>query len=92
MKISESIFNGDTAVIPMADVQHIEKHWYAGDKDRTKDNYRGIIIVTKHTRYNLEADTWDNNIYLHGDEARSFLKCWCRYRYELESVAFSEPV
>ena len=85
--ISESIFDGETAVIPMADVQHIEKHWYSGDDTpRTKDNYKGILVITKHTRWDMEADTWSNNVYLGRKEADEFLKAWCRYRNELENV------
>ena len=84
-KVIESIFSGSTTIIPMADVQHIELHWYPTDKNRTKYNYRGIIIITKHTRHDPETDFWANNIYLYGDEARSFLKCWCRYRSEVEN-------
>lgn len=82
-KVSESIFSGETTIIPMADVQHIERHWY-GDVKKTKDNYRGIKIITKHTKWNQEMDTWENNIYLDKNEADKFLKAWCYYRYELE--------
>lgn len=83
--ITESIFDGTTTVIPMADVQHIEKHWYPTD-ERTRDNWRGIKIITKHTKYNFEHDTWENIIYLDKKEADEFLKAWCVYRSELEEL------
>jgi len=83
-KISESIFTGETTIIPMADVQHIERHWYPSDKPQTKDNVEGYKIVTKHTTYNLEADLWENNIYLTKDEGDKFLHAWCYYRHELD--------
>lgn len=58
--ITESIFDGKTTIIPMADVQHVEKHWF-GSEVRTKDNYAGIKIITRHTKYNMEADCWEKN-------------------------------
>jgi len=84
-KLTESIFDGNSALIPMADVQHIEKHWYTDDK-REKENYRGILIITKHTKWNKESDTWENNIYLSREEADRFLKSWCNFRHELDEV------
>lgn len=83
--ITETIFSGETKIIPMADVQHIERHWYSGDKI-DKNNYRGIIIITKHTTYNFEHDTWENNIYLNRSEADEFLKCWTQFRAELDGM------
>lgn len=83
-KVTESIFSGRT-VIPMADVQHIEKHWIKGNTD--KNNPDGILIITKHTKWSREIDTWENNIYLSfsgENEAAAFLSAWCQYRYELE--------
>ena len=82
--VSESIFSGKTTIIPMADVQHIEKLWYTSD-EKTRDNYRGIKVITKHTRWDIEADSWANNIYLDRQEGDDFLKAWCIYRNELEN-------
>lgn len=81
--VSESIFSGQTTIIPMADVQHIEKHWYPSD-EKTRDNYRGIKVITKHTKWDMQSDTWANNIYLDRKEADEFLNSWCMYRHELE--------
>ena len=81
--VSESIFSGKTTIIPMADVQHIEKLWYTSD-EKTRDNYRGIKVITKHTRWDIEADSWVNNICLDRQEGDDFLKAWCIYRNEIE--------
>jgi len=88
-QVSESIFSGKTTIIPMADVQHIERHWY-GKEERTRDNYKGIIVVTKHTTWSKEMDTWQNNIFLSREEADLFLSAWYTYRYELEKHTLIE--
>src|ERR1700733_1890776 len=48
--VTESIYNGKSVIIPLADVQHIEK-W---------DNHTvpGIKVITKHTRWDHQADIW----------------------------------
>ena len=78
--VQESIFSGKTTVIPMADVQHIEKHPNGGCK-----------VITKHTRWDMEADTWANNIWLDTEEAVEFKKAWCLYRGELEGLVKATP-
>lgn len=83
-KVSESIFSGMNNIIPMADVQHVERHYYPSDVDRTKDNYRGLTVVTCHTKWSQVMDAWENPIYLPKDEANDFLKAWTYYRFELE--------
>ncbi len=42
--VTESIFSGKNIIVPLADVQHIETH-----------NPRGLIVVTKHTRWDSET-------------------------------------
>lgn len=74
-KISESIYDGETCVVPMADVQHIEKLKL------------GINIITKHTRWDMDADVWANSIFLSKEHAKGFLRSWCEYRAELEGLA-----
>lgn len=88
-KVSESIFSGATTIIPLADVQHIEK-WGTFPEQETTGQVSGIKIITKHTRWNFEQDCWDNNIYLNRDEAQKFLNAWCNYRAELESETLKE--
>jgi len=83
-KTAESIFDGETHTIPMADVQHYEKHWYQGD-ERTPNNYRGIVVITKHTKWNFDNDTWENSIYLPKEEADNFRKSFNTYRSDIEA-------
>lgn len=85
-QVTESIFSGLNYIIPLADVQHIERHWYRDDKDRNKQNYRGLVVVTDHTTWCLESDTYANSLYIAaGEEAESFMQCWFRYRHKLEA-------
>jgi hypothetical protein len=70
--VTESIFSGDTLTIPLADVQHIEKVQY------------GLMIITKHTKWNFEHDTWENAIFLADRIKDDFIRAWCNYRHELE--------
>lgn len=84
--VTESIFNGKTNIIPMADVQNIEKRDVVGCLQ--------IIVITKHTKWNFINDTWENAIYLidfentdtgyKSTEATDFIKAWCVFRSELE--------
>ena len=85
-KVSESIFSDGITVIPMADVQHIEKHYHSHDLvDGTKKgNLQGLQIITKHTHWDMEADCWANAIWLSAEQTQSFLDAWRFYRHELE--------
>jgi hypothetical protein len=88
--VSESIFDGKTTIIPMADVQHIVKQWFPND-EINRDNYRGIQIITNHTKWDYEKDVWANNIYLDRSEADEFLKAWSVYRAEIENLTNQQP-
>lgn len=96
-KVSESIWSSKSVVVPMADVQHIEKHYQSCDlADGTKKGeLSGIQVITKHTKWDMEADTWANPIYIsnHDKSAESFMQNWCYYRHELEGgkEAFKKP-
>lgn len=82
--VSESIFSGETVIIPMAEVHHIERRWYPGTKTkRAKNNYDFIFVILNKTEYNVPVDEW-NGIAISGEEAESFLSSWCFYRHELE--------
>ncbi|MCK1479291.1 hypothetical protein IVB27_32275 [Bradyrhizobium sp. 197] len=71
---TESIYSGVSVIVPLADVQHIETH-----------NPLGLIVVTKHTRWDKDGDFWANSIWIDGAEATAFKAAWCRYRSELEA-------
>ena len=77
-KITESIFSSDTLVVPLADVQHIEK--------RMLQDEEFLMVVMKSTRYNNQIGEWDNAVYIPTRLTPSFLKSWCSYRHELEGV------
>lgn len=86
-KVSESIFSDGHLIIPMADVQHIEKRYHTRDllNGGKKGDLFGALVITKHTRWDMEADTWANNIWLSAEQTPKFLDAWCYYRHELES-------
>lgn len=75
--VTESIFNGVSVVVPLADVQHIEK-W-------DRHTVPGIKVITKHTVWDFKADDWANAIWVSEPEAAAFRSAWCRYRAELEA-------
>jgi hypothetical protein len=76
-KGTESIFAGESAIIPLAEVQFIEP-------DKRKNFEDGIHIILSGTTWNAEIDCYNNHAYLRGEEAIEFKKAWCRYRHELE--------
>ncbi len=80
--VTESIYSGKTVIVPLADVQHIET-----------TNPHGIVVVTKHTRWDAEGGSWANSIWIDGAEAQAFKNAWCRFRSELEAdtLANLEP-
>ena len=94
-KVSESIFNGKRVTLPMADVQHIEKVFHTCDLEsgQKKGDLMGFMVITKHTRWDMEVDDWANNIWIGVEDAESFMDAWTFYRHEIEggAVAFKEP-
>ena len=76
--VTESIFDG-TAIVPLADVQHIEKR---GDGN--------IMVIMKSTTYAFEQDEWMNPVYFTKGEAQRFLAAWCHYRSELEASTLAD--
>ena len=77
-KVAESIFNGESHVIPYADVQYIRK-------DLRKGYEGNFSVILKGTTWNNEIDTWNNDAYLKGDEASKFFRAWREYRAGIES-------
>lgn len=77
-KVSESIYSGTNVIVPLADVQHIEKH------------KTGIMIITRHTRWDCDHDVWANGIWMNDPEAAGFRQAWCHYRSELESETLAD--
>jgi hypothetical protein len=77
--VVESIWNGKSVIVPLADVQHIETY-----------NPLGLIVVTKHTRWDKDTGGWANNIWIDKAEAVAFKAAWCRYRSELEADTLAD--
>lgn len=77
-KVTESIYSGKSTVVPLADVQHIEKREL------------GLVVVTKHTRWDNDGDFWANSIWIDKAEAESFMRAWCGYRSELEADTLAD--
>lgn len=77
--VTESIYSSKTITVPLADVQHIER-----------SNPLGLIVITKHTRWDSDSGNWANNIWIDKAEAECFMRAWCRYRYELEADTLAD--
>ena len=90
--VSESIYSSKSLTIPMADVQHIEKQYHSCDlvNGAKKGDLQGAQIITKHTAWNFEYDTWENAIWLATEEYKKFNEAWCYYRRELEISTLAE--
>jgi hypothetical protein len=84
--VTESIFSNREVVIPLADVQHIEKHYEFKDwPDGTKKgDLKHLMVITKHTKWNYEEGDWETAICIPARTSEEFLKAWCAYRHELE--------
>ncbi len=78
----KSIFSDKNLVIPLADVQHVEKKYHTTDltNGTKKGDLLGALVITKHTRWDFEHDTWANNIWLSAEQVNPFLAAWVVYR------------
>ena len=56
-------------VIPFADVSHVETH-----------NMLGLIVVTKHSRWDQETGGYANSAWVDKAKAKDFLAKWYAYR------------
>jgi len=85
-KAKESIYDGKTVLVPMADVQHIEKLVRKNKPTDTELIPNGLHAVTRNTRWNFEHDTYENAIYIPENEAADFLKAWQIFRSEIDDI------
>lgn len=84
--VSKSTFSTKNIMFSLADVQHIEKHYFdynSDDGEVKKGDFNFNMVITKHTKWNFEHDTWENAIYLPIKDALEFDKAWRYYQYEL---------
>lgn len=89
-KATESIFSGKLCIVPMAEVQHIEKLKRLPRQGEVGNQPNGLHVITAKTRWNNEIDMWDNPIYIAQDESDQFIGAWCRYRSEIESETLAD--
>lgn len=80
--VTESIFSGSSVIVALADVQHIELH--------PKNSVPGIVVITKHTRWDGEQGVWANSIWIGDPESAAFKAAWRRYRSELEADTLAD--
>jgi hypothetical protein len=95
-EVTESVFDGKSTIIPMANVQHVEKRY-------SKDGDLQLWIITDKTKWDFENDDWANPIFINNykatnnrkesKEATKFLKAWCQYLFEVEGAenTFKQP-
>ena len=81
-KATESIYNGASVVVALADVQHVEK--------QGNNNVPGIMVITKHTRWDWQQDGWANPIWIGEPEAAQFILAWTYYRAEIEAETLAD--
>lgn len=87
---SETIWSNGKVIIPMCDVQHIErrdrKEW--DSLPVTTDSKmnvvrKGIVVVMKSTRLDSAGD-WDNGVWLWDDASDKFIADYCTFRGEID--------
>ena len=74
-RISESIFSNEKVIVPMADIQHIEKLKRDGESN-------GLWLITKQTNWDYEMDMWNNPIYITEEDSKGFIDAWYFYRHK----------
>jgi len=72
--ITESIFNGEDCVIPMADVGYCSKY--------ANGNFFVVIKGWVNDKFGAPS----NEIFLPKEESKKFLEAWKRYRHEVDGV------
>ena len=72
-KISESIYQDAEVIIPLAEVQYLQK---------MPDG--GIVVILSGTTWNPDLESWNNSAYIEPDRAEGFIRAWCFYRHEAD--------
>lgn len=81
---SKRIWSNKDIIVNLADVGHIEKRDESHDSaDGTikKGDLSGILVVMKHTGWDMEVDTWDGGVWISAknDQALQFINEYCAY-------------
>jgi hypothetical protein len=83
-QVTESIFNGKTHIIPLADVAYVQRF---PREERSHPTYPDleprIGIHLKHASASPFCQM--PSIYLYGDEMEAFISAWLAYRHQLEA-------
>jgi hypothetical protein len=79
---SGTIWSKGRYIIPMCDVQHIERRPIPSSADPHKVQ---IVVVMKSTRLDNSGD-WDNAIWLQEDLGEQFIQDYCYFRSEIDPV------
>ena len=74
------IYQSDTLILPLADVQHILPIY--DDPESPDKRLTGIRVITKHTRWDHEANAWANDVYVEGPEAEKVLAAFLALQEE----------
>ena len=86
--VISSIYESQSCVVALAEVQHCEKLRCGPYPPRTTEpEPNGLQVITSKTRYDLEADIWANPLYIPESEAAAFLQAWRNYRACVEGGA-----
>lgn len=83
-KATESIYDGKRCIVPLAEVQHVEKVKRGPYPGETGLQPNGLHVITRMTMSSGTSNEWLNPIYIEEDEAAVFLLAWCRYRSETD--------
>lgn len=81
---SETIWSNGKVIIPMCDVQYIEKFEAIGTP-YTKWTKR-ISVIMKSTVRERESSDWENAIYLYEADSEKFVADYCTFRSEIDPV------
>jgi hypothetical protein len=65
------LYESDTLLVPLADVQHVERHSGPGSF--------GLVVVMKSTRWDFTQSNWENNVWVDDEEAERFLAALRNY-------------
>lgn len=78
-----SIWEDDVSVIPLAEVQHLEKQWLKNPAGEKTPN--GLFVITSYTRWDATMDQWANPAFVSNENAAAFIYQFKKYREDVEN-------
>ena len=76
-QINPDMFIGKICIIPLKEVQYVERHPQEAYKD-------AMHVILSGTTWNEETGCWNNAPYLTKEEGKQFLEMWQVYRMRIE--------